>query len=56
MNDQLARAEQVRLNRVQTEYMADELPNQEQIRYDVAWLIVLVLRLSDKLEKVHRRK
>ncbi len=51
---ELERAVQVRINRMQKEYAQDQLPNQKQIRYDMAWVIDLALNLSKKLEKVTR--
>lgn len=44
---ELKRAEQVRLNRILTEYGRDKMPHPEQIRFDVAWLVNVMVRLND---------
>ncbi len=56
MKRQLDRAEQVRLNRITTEYRDGQLPHREQIIFDVGWLTGLVLRLSAQLEKATKEK
>lgn len=56
MKHQLERAEQVKINRIQKEYTQDMLPNPEQVRHDVNWLVSLALRLSERLEKVTRER
>jgi hypothetical protein len=50
------RAEQVKLNKMAHDYKADQLPNHEQIRYDVGWLTGLVIRLSAQLDKANKEK
>lgn len=47
----LERAEQVFLNRVLTEYEKEQLPNPEQVRFDVARLVKLVAVLQIEVNK-----
>ncbi len=56
MKGKMDRSEQVRLNRLQRDYTQDELPNQEQIRFDFGWLAGLVLRLNDQVEKAAKKQ
>lgn len=53
----LKRSDLVNLNRIQRLYTtADKLPNAEQIRYDVAWLLNALARLNAQLAEVLRYK
>ncbi len=51
----LTREETVFLNRVSKEYTRDQLPNPEQIRFDVGRLVGMALRINDQVEKMMRR-
>lgn len=52
MAEGMARVDQVFLNRVLAEYQKDQLPNQEQVRFDVAKLSALVARLQGDINKM----
>lgn len=52
----LTRADIVRINRMQREYTQDELPHREQIIFDNGWLIGLVMRLDEEINKLRRNR
>jgi hypothetical protein len=53
----LNRRDLVNLNRIQRAYhLTDVLPNEEQIRYDVGWLVGALARLNAQLAKGNRHK
>lgn len=52
----MTRADLVLVNRVQMDYLKDELPNANQIRYDVTRLVALCTRLNDQLAKSIRNQ
>lgn len=52
----LTREEQTFLNRMSKDYLKDQLPNQEQVRFDNGRLVGLALKLNEQLEKMMRRE
>jgi hypothetical protein len=54
---ELSREEKVWMNRIASDYSRqDELPNPEQVRFDVARLLSIAYGLNDKLVKIIRDK
>ncbi len=51
----LSGATWVKINRFTHDYAQDILPNDEQIRNDMAWLIGLVVHLDKTVEDMKRR-
>ncbi len=51
----LTNAELVKINRLRHEYTEGDLPNKEQIIFDVGWLSALVNRLAEYIERESRR-